>query len=90
MFWSDIKKNRKVFSECSRKCCTAWHQKASIKQIPQRNKKRNVKKVYPALTEKHLGSIHKGLEGDEKVEQVGARDAKMYKRSNNVCVKKIL
>ena len=49
-----------------------------------------MKKVYLAFTEKHLGSIHKGLEGEEKVAQVGARDAKMYKRGNKVCVKKIL
>ena len=49
-----------------------------------------MKKVYLALTEKHLGSIHKGQEVEEKVAQVGARDAKMYKRANNVRVKKIL
>ena len=44
-----------------------------------------MKKVYLALIEKHLGSILKGLEGEEKVAQ-----AKMYKRANNVRVKKIL
>ena len=31
-----------------------------------------MKKVGLALTEKHLGSIHEGLEGDEKVAHVGA------------------
>ena len=40
MLWSDIKKNKKkVFSECSRKDCTAWHHKAGINQIQQGNKK---------------------------------------------------
>ena len=51
-------------------------------------------KVYLALTKKHLGSIHKGLKGEEKVAQVGllpgARDAKMYQCATNVCVQKIL
>ena len=31
-----------------------------------------MKKVDLALTEKHLGNIHEGLEGDEKVAHIGA------------------
>ena len=48
-----------------------------------------MKKVYLALTERHLDSIHKGLEGKEKEAQLGARDSKMYERANNVCFKQI-
>ena len=50
--------------------CTAWHHKASLNRIPQGNEKKECEDL--ALTEKHLGNIHEGLEGDDKVAHVGA------------------
>ena len=45
---------------------------SKYKWNPTRKSKRNVKKVDLALTEKHQGNIHEGLEGDEKVAHVEA------------------
>ena len=42
------------------------------KSNPIWKSKRNVKKVDLDLTEKHLGNIHEGLEGGQKVAHVGA------------------
>ena len=72
MFWSDIRTNKIFIFIVFKERLHSMTPQSKYKLNPTRKSKRNLKKVDLTLTEKHLGNIHEGQEGDEKVAHVEA------------------
>ena len=72
MFWSDIRTNKICIFRVVKERLHRMAPQSKYKLNLTRKSKRFVKKVDLTLTEKHLGNIHEGLEGDEKVSHVEA------------------
>ena len=70
MFWSDIRTNKICIFIVFKERLHSMAPQSKYKLNPTRKSKRNVTKVYLTLTEKHLGNIYEGQEGDEKVAHV--------------------